>query len=125
METKSDVGFLLAGTPSYKDLQNVYLKWFSLGGIAGEIDNKFALISLICALTAAQKNKNPDITCYEVIKKIIAKGGPQLTDDYLFGLSIVCEDFLKGSTKFNTCGLKTAKDMVEKINEILEKWLPF
>ena len=104
METKTDVGFLLAGTPSYKDLQNVYLK---------------------CALTAAQKNKNPDITCYEVIKKIIAKGGPQLTDDYLFGLSIVCEDFLKGSTKFNTCGLKTAKDMVEKINEILEKWLPF
>lgn len=125
METKTDVGFLLAGTPSYKDLQNVYLKWFSLGGIAGEIDNKFALISLICALTAAQKNKNPDITCYEVIKKIIAKGGPQLTDDYLFGLSIVCEDFLKGSTKFNTCGLKTAKEMVEKINEILEKWLPF
>ena len=47
METKTDVGFLLAGTPSYKDLQNVYLKWFSLGGIAGEIDNKFALISLI------------------------------------------------------------------------------
>lgn len=35
METKTDVGFLLAGTPSYKDLQNVYLKWFSLGGIAG------------------------------------------------------------------------------------------
>ena len=116
---------LLPETLTYAEMKSLYSKYFSLNGIAGEIDNKFALISLICALTAAQKNKNPDITCYEVIKKIIAKGGPQLTDDYLFGLSIVCEDFLKGSTKFNTCGLKTAKDMVEKINEILEKWLPF
>lgn len=125
METKTEVGMLLYGSPSYKDLQNVYTKWFSLGGIAGEIDNKFALISLVCTLTAAQKKKNPDVTCYEVLRKIISKGKLQLTNEYVYGLSIVCEDFLKGSTKFNTCGLKTAKEMVDKINKILENWLPF
>ena len=116
---------LLSGKPSYEDLKNIYSRWFSLGGIAGEIDNKFALISLICTIVSAQRKKTPNISCYEIIKKIVAKGNNPLTDDYIIGLSIVCEDFLKGSSKFNTCGLKTAKDMIIKINEILDNWLPF
>lgn len=119
------VGMILHGNPSYKDLQNIYSKWFSLGGIAGQVDNKFALISLICFLTANQKKKNPDTTCYEVIQKVLSKGTLRLEDDYVKGLSIVCEDFLKGSTEFNTCGLKTVKEIVGKINEILSVWLPF
>ena len=40
---------------SYSDLKAIYERYFSLGGIAGEIDNKFALISLICLLTDNQK----------------------------------------------------------------------
>ena len=110
---------------SYSDLKAIYERYFSLGGIAGEIDNKFDLISLICLLTDNQKKKNPDITCYEVIEKITAKGKNKLPEPYIFGLSIVCEDFRKGSESFNNCGLKSGKEMVEKINEILDKWLPF
>jgi len=116
---------LLYENPSYKDLQNLYSRWFSLGGIAGDIDNKFALISLICFLTYNQKSKNPDVTCYQVIQKIIEVGKLRLSDEYVKGLSIVCEDFLKGSTQFNTCGLKSGKDMIDKIVQILSVWLPF
>ena len=122
---ENNVDFIISGKPTYKDLQNIYSRWFSLGGIAGEVDNKFALISLICVLTNAQKKKNPNITCYEIIQTVLSKGNNSMPDDYIYGLSIVCEDFLKGSTKFNNCGLKTAKDMVIKINEILNNWLPF
>lgn len=111
---------------SYKDLQAIYERYFSLGGIAGEIDNKFALISLICLLTDNQKKKNPDITCYEVIEKITSKGrGGRLPEMYLQGLAIVCEDFRKGSNSYNMCGLKSGKEMVDRINDILDKWLPF
>lgn len=110
--------------PSYKELQEIYFKYFSLGGIAGEIDNKFALISLICFLTHQAKQKNPDASCYQVIKKI-TEGKRVLTDDYIIGLSIVCEDFLKGSDTFNKCGCKSSKEMIEQIINILDNWLPF
>ena len=109
---------------TYEELQRIYLRYFSLGGIAGEIDNKFALISLICFLTDAAKKKDPDASCYRVIMKV-TEGGRNLPEEYVKSLSIVCEDFLKGSTSFNTCGCKTAKEMVDQINNILDRWLPF
>lgn len=120
---ESSLEYIMSGKPSYEELQHIYSRWFSLSGIEGDIDNKFALISLICTLTNAQKK--PDVTCYEVIKKVTSINKNTLSDDFLFGLAIVCEDFRKSSTKFNNCGLKTAKEMVAKINEILEHWLPF
>lgn len=113
---------LLPETLTYAEMKSLYSKYFSLNGIAGEIDNKFALISLICLLTDAQKKKNPDVTCYEVIEKVTSK---KLPENFSFGLAIVCEDFLKGSTSFNNCGLKSGKEIVSKINEILDNWLPF
>jgi|SRR5574344_1027909 hypothetical protein len=110
---------------SYNELQSIYNKYFSLSGIEGEIDKKFALISLICLLTNASKKKTPDVTCYQVIRKVLELSKTNLPDDYINGLSIVCEDFLKGSTKFNNCGLKTPNEIVSKIKEILDQWLPF
>lgn len=114
----------ILNNPNYKELQDIYLRYFSLGGITGNIDNKFALISLICYLTNKVKTTNPDASCYQVIMKV-TNGGRNLGDEYVKGLSIVCEDFLKGSTEFNTCGYKNDKEIVEGINNILEHWLPF
>ena len=108
--------------PNYKELQDIYTRYFSLGGIAGSIDNKFALISLICFLTYQAKKKQPDATCYEVLMKVTSGNLP---DKFIWGLSLVCEDFLKGSTEFNICGCKNSQEIVEKINYILDHWLPF
>lgn len=110
---------------SYEDLKNIYNRYFTLSGIDGDIDNKFALISLICLLTNASKKKHPNASCYQIIMKVLESSNNSMPDDYINGLSIVCEDFMKGSTKFNACGLKTASEMIVKINEILNKWLPF
>lgn len=115
---------MILNNPSYKELQEIYLRYFSLGGIAGEIDNKFALISLICFLTHQAKKKKPDATCYQVIQKVL-DGKRTLPEEYINGLSIVCEDFLKGSTEFNKCGCKTSKEMIDQIINILDHWLPF
>lgn len=110
---------------SYKELVQMYRVYFSLGNIPGEVDNKFALISLICHLTSVQKEKNPDVTCYQMLNKITKVAKKTYPDDIILPLSIICEDFLIGCNKFNTCGLKSNKDMVSKIILILDAWLPF
>ena len=51
--------------------------------------------------------------------------GKQLPQEYIKGLSIVCEDFMYGIKTFNTCGCKSAKEMITQINNILDNWLPF
>lgn len=110
--------------PNYNELKDIYYRYFSLRGIAGEIDNKFALISLIGFLTHQARMKTPDATCYQVIRKV-TDGKLNLPDELINGLAIVCEDFMAGSTKYNACGCKSAKEMIDQINVILEKWLPF
>lgn len=113
----------ILNNPSYEELRAIYSKYFSLGGIEGEIDNKFALISLVGFLTTQAKKKNPDATCYQVLMKIT--DGRHFPDYYIKGLSIVCEDFMYRTTKYLTCGCKSAGEMVTQINQILDKWLPF
>lgn len=109
--------------PNYDELKAIYSKYFSLGNIAGDINNKFGLISLIGFLTNQARQKNPDATCYQVIMKVIDKR--YFPEEYIRGLAIVCEDFMYNVKTFNTCGCKSSKEMVEQINNVLDKWLPF
>lgn len=109
--------------PSYKELKDIYSNYFSLGSIAADINNKFGLISLIGFLTHQARQKNPDATCYQVIMKVTE--GRSLPQERAKSLAIVCEDFMYGVTKFNTCGCKSSKEMIEQINNILDNWLPF
>lgn len=120
-----DVGIILDNRPSYNDLRNIYDKYFSLQRIDGDIDNKFALISLICLLTDAQRKKSPGVTCYSIIKKVLSIIKLEIPDDYCEGLAIICEDFMIGTNKYNSCGLKSSKEVIEKIGQILANWLPF
>lgn len=113
----------ILNNPNYEELKGIYSKYFSLGGIAGDINNKFGLISLVGFLTYQARQKNPDATCYQVIMKVTE--GRYFPQEYVRGLSIVCEDFMYGVKTFNTCGCKSAKEMITQINNILDNWLPF
>lgn len=111
--------------PSYEDLSKFYAAHFSLGNLNTDIGSKFALISLICFLTHKVRMKRPDATCYQVIMKIIEKEVHLHDADFIRGLSIICEDFMSHTTEFLTFDIKTQKEMVTKILEILHTWLPF
>lgn len=113
----------ILNNPSYEELKGIYSKYFSLGKIEGDINNKFGLISLIGFLTKQARQKNPDATCYQVIMKVTE--GKSLPQEYVIGLAIVCEDFMYEVKDFNTCGCKSAKEMIVQINNILDNWLPF
>lgn len=111
--------------PSYKELEDYYREYFSLGNLACDIGSKFALISLICFLTKQARVKNPDATCYQVIMKIINDEASSHDMKFIRGLSVICDDMMKNCDEYLTFDLKSAKAMVDKIKEILHKWMPF
>ena len=85
-------------------------------------EKKLELISLICLVTYKTKQKNPDATHYYVLNKLSDKLG--LPEDFIKGLSIVCEDFGYHCTDFPSFGLK-GQDIVKEIRGILNTYLPF
>lgn len=115
-----------AWEPTYKELEDYYAKYFSLGCLNTTLENKFGLISLICFLTKQARKNNPDATCYQVIKKVVKDTGfNKYQEEFLRGLSIICGDFMIQTSDFITFDLKSTKEIVEKINEIMNTWMPF
>ena len=113
---------------TYKELDKFYSEHYSIGYLNSSqstrspFENRIVLISLICYITHKNKPKNPDITHYQVILKLSDKLG--LPDDFLKGLSIVCEDFGYQCTDFPNFGLK-GQDIIKEIRGILNTYLPF
>ena len=107
---------------TYSDLQQIYNQHFSLGFLGNDINNKFALVSLICFLTFKAKSNKPDVTHYKVIKSITKDSF--YPEDFLKGLAVVCEDFSYGCTEFPTFNIQP-KDMVKTVKELLSTHLPF
>ncbi len=108
-------------TPPYQDMQRLYNRYFSLGYLNTDINTKFALISLVGFLTFKIKQKKPDITPYQIIKKII---GDELPEDFIKGVAVVVEDFSYGCKEFPTFNIEVKK-IPAKVKEILNTYVPF
>lgn len=111
----------------FTELRQFYSDNFSLGYInsgngRSSIENRFVLISLINHITYKTKLKNPDTTHYMIILKLSKNLG--LSDDFLKGLAIVCEDFSYSCTEFPTFGLK-GQDIIKEVVSILKSYMPF
>lgn len=111
----------ISSSPPYEDMQRIYNQWFSLGYLNVDINNKFALISLIGYITYKLKLKKPDITSYRVIRQIIKD---DLSEDYIKRLSIIVDDFSYGCKEFPTFGIEDKKIPI-KIKELLNSYMPF
>ena len=107
--------------PPYQDMQRLYNRYYSLGYLETDINAKFALISLIGYLTFKLKQKKPDVTAYQVIRKIVEDSLPE---DFIKGVAVVVEDFSYGCKSFPTFGIND-KDIPNKIKEILSTYVPF
>ena len=107
---------------NYNELKSFYGKNFSLGYLNTDIQKKFALISLVCEVTKLAKEKNPDANHYIILQKI--SEDLSLPDDFIIGLSIICEDFAYGCKEFITFGLKP-KEYISNIKSILSTYVPF
>lgn len=107
---------------SYRQLEDLYKQYFSTGNIAADINEKFALISLIGYIVYSMKKKKPDVSYYEVCYKLME--GLGFEDIDIKALAIMVEDFAYGCTEFPTFGIPP-KEMPKKIREILQKCMPF
>lgn len=112
---------------TFNELKKFYFDNFSLGYINGienhsPIECRFILISLICYIQYKTKLKYPDTTHYQIIMKLSKNLG--LPDEFIKGLSIVCEDFSYQCTEFPTFGLK-GNDIIKKVISILKSYIPF
>ena len=108
--------------PTFNNLKDIYTQYFSLGKIASDINEKFALISLIGYIVYNMKRKKPDVSYYEIVYKL--SEGLGISDLEIKALAVIVEDFSYECTEFPTFGLKP-KEMPGKIREILSKKMPF
>lgn len=111
----------------YTDKLQVHNRVFSLGTFdSPDLNEKLILISLVALVTRKMREKDPTATPLSILMKITG----QVKDNsgfyqFLESLSIIVEDFSYGCTKFDTCGLTNSQDIINKIKEIINTWLPF
>ena len=110
----------------YADKLKVYSRIFSLGLLNVSLTEKMVLISLVGLVTQKMREKDPTITPLNVLLKITGQV-PDNSSYYQFleGLSVLVEDISYGCTQFDPCGLKSSQEIINKIKEILNTWLPF
>lgn len=108
-------------SPPYEEMQKTYESLFSLRFLGSDINNKFAIISLVCWITAKLKAKKPDVTHWTVLHKL---GNGIVDTDYLKGLAVICSDFSYGCTQFPTFGIDEKK-IPDKIKDLLRLVVPF
>lgn len=111
----------------FKDKRDIYQKIFSLGNLStADMNDKLILISLIALVFKKMKEKDKDVTILAILLKIT--GQPKDNSSYyqfLETLAIISEDFSYNTEKIDSCGLKTSQDIIKRIKEILNTWLPF
>ena len=111
----------------YDDVVKIYSKFFSLGYINADIQEKFALISLTCYVTYKLRQKNKALntpSCYDVLCKIGKDFPENIKNSFFKSLGAICEDFMYGCDKYPDFGIKP-KEMPITIKKLLDKWIPF
>ena len=104
----------IINTPPYEEMQRIYSRYRNPL-------RKQKEQSLIGYLTDKLKSKRPDVTHYQVIRKIV---GNNLEEDFIKGLAVVCSDFSYGCKDFPTFGIEDKK-IPNKIKDIIFNILPF
>ncbi len=112
---------------SFEEKCRLYTISFGFGSISStEMNEKLVVISLIAFTSSKLKEKNPGMTTLDFLVKITgAKKNDRGFYSFIENLSILADDLSYCSTKYDTCGLKTSGEIINKIKEILQTWLPF
>lgn len=117
---------------SYTEQCNFYTRLFgSACSVSGTLEIKLQLIHLVCLVTQRMRKTNPDMSILSILSKIT---GLNIENDeriglseFLYNLSIICEDLLYGVSKDITVqGYNSASEIIKEIRRILnDEWLPF
>ena len=126
-KTAIDSAVLALEQLDYTEKLCVFNRVFSIGNLSSsDLNDRLILISLVSLAYQKMKEKDPTITPLHILMKITG----QRKDDsafyqFLESLSIIVEDFSYNCVKIDTCGMKNSDEVFNRINEILNTWLPF
>lgn len=112
---------------NFDDKKQIYQSNFSVGFLGTtDLNDRLVLISLVALVYQRMKLKDKDITPLVVLLKITGQKKDS-TSFYLFleNLAILVEDLSYGIVKIDACGFKTSQDIINKIKELLNTWIPF
>lgn len=108
----------------YKKLTNIYQKLFSLHYLNCNLGDKLGVIALTCRITHAIKQKNPKVTCYDVLLKIGKDFGETEKNTFLKSLACICEDMMYGVKDYPDFGVKLS-DAPKQLQKLLGNYVPF
>lgn len=112
----------------YFEKKEIFEKYYSLGALNGitNVNDKLILISLVSLTYLKMKEKDSQITPIAILMKIMnqSKDGSAFYQ-MLEGLGIIVEDLSYSCNTADACGLKTSQEIINKIKDILNTWLPF
>jgi hypothetical protein len=109
---------------SLEDKKRVYNTLFGLGSFGDKIDPKLMLVSFVVSTLCVMKKQDETKTMRDAIN-LLTEGSQFASEKFKETLEVVCEDFAFGVHIGNTFGLKTLKEVKEKVHEILGQNLPF
>lgn len=92
--------------------------------------NKIELLTLLAYLTQQLKKRVPETfkNSYDVLYKYILVGMSleEADNDYLSGLSIVCDDLIWGTNDIEKpSNYSNSSEVKDRIKELISGWLPF
>lgn len=118
---------------TYNDKKNTYYKCIHLGTMTtGKIEDKLELFKLLCFLTQQLTKKDPvkygkPINVLNLLYENELKNN---TDNHAFknyidSLGILCEDLLYCVNEIQNPGFTNSKDIILRIKQLIEQWIPF
>ena len=113
---------------SFEDKTKLYTKCFSFGYLSSpELNSKLVLISLVALSSSKLKENNPNLTTLDFLIKLSGIDPNKKNHYYYFleNLALISDDLSYMVTKFDPCGYKDSKEIINKIKELLQSWLPF
>lgn len=116
----------------YEKQRGNYYNCIALGTLTSKnFEEKLELLKLICFLTQALSKKDPtkyknpiDVLCL-LYKEEFEKEEYTGFKNYLVSLAIICEDLLYVVDDIKNPGFKNSKDIIIRIKQLIEQWLPF
>lgn len=111
---------------SYEDKKRLYTMCFSSGYFSSShLNDKLAVISLVGLSVSKLKLKNPEMNTLKFLSRITDTKKGSTGYKYLEGFAIVIDDMCYEIKNYDTFGLKTSQDIINKIKETFDTWLPF
>lgn len=112
---------------SFEEKSAIFQASFSIGNLMTDnFNDKLILISLVALVQQRMYEKDKSINHLKVLTKISGKEKDNSGFyQFLESLAILSKDISYGAKTIDSCGLKTSTDIINKIKELLNTWMPF